>query len=195
MKSKRTKKDKQTKKDKTSCKEVCVGRAKLFSLDEDANFECMELTERKKFEDLCGDKVYFLDNISFCNKTCEGILCAYNEEPKNKYNNICWKFGVILSTQESGIEIASFKSIVPFFQSNVNLQQTVLSEINEYTWKHESDMIQVCLLNQLNGCTNLSSNYNKENIVSSHDKCIKCSPNGADQIRRNLITSDRVYIN
>ena len=41
----------------------------------------------------------------------------------------------------------------------------------------------------------MCSNYNKENIVSSHDKCIKCSPNGADQIRRNLITSERVYIN
>ena len=181
-----------TKKDKTLDKEVCVGRARLFRLDKDEKFECFELTERRKISDLSHDKVYFLENISYCNKQCEGIVCAYREDPKDNDN---WKIGVILSHKRSGIQIASFRSITTFFEPDVEAQHTLLKCIEEYTWKDENDMIQVCLLNQLNGCTNLCSNYKKSNIVSRYDKCIKCSPNGADQIKRNLIASDRVYIN
>lgn len=183
---------KDRKKKKPSDKEVCKGRARLFHLDKDEKFGCIELTSRTKIADLSDDKVFFLENISYCNKKCEGIVCAYRDNSKDNYK---WKFGVILSNERSGIQIASFYSIKPFFKPDVHVHNTLLKCVETYPWKDANDMIHVCLLNQLNGCTNLLGNYKKGNIVSSFDNCIKCSPNGADQLKRNLMESDRVYIN
>ena len=164
---------------------TCKGVVNLFILNKTGKLSCTSITKRKLYSDLSQERVYFIENVSWCKKKCAGSLCAYRVD--RGLNT--WKFGMIVSMEKEGIKIASFQSIISFFDDEEKENDTdTIGDIENFKWKtNKNDNIEICYLNQLNGCTSLLQQWNKHQIVSKHDNCIKCSKFGPDQIKRSLL--------